>query len=402
MQDIYLDHSATTPVRPEAAEITNHYMTDQFGNPSSVHTFGKAAHLAMERARQQIADAVNASPAEIVFTSGGTESDNLAIIGAAYRYAGQGRHLITSAIEHEAVLAAFKFLEAAGFELTVLPVDAYGMVVLADIEAALRRDTILLSVMHANNEVGTIQPITEIGRLAKKNKTLFHVDAVGSFGKIPVDVEEFGADLLSASSHKIYGPKGTGFLYIREGVELRPLFYGGKQEGSFRPGTENLPGIAGMGLAAELAIREMAPEMQRQAGLRDRLQKGLQERIPQIKINGHPERRVACNVNIAVAGLKAADLLAALDEEGIAASSASACSAPSAQASHVLMAMGLDKELAQGALRLTLGRKTTGEEIDYALKIIPAVVADLRSQQEDAEAEPDYGYAPADCPCNLE
>lgn len=397
---IYLDHSATTPVRPEAAEIACYYMSNQFGNPSSVHGRGKAARQAVEKARQQIAQAINAKPEEILFTSGGTESDNLAVIGAAYRYAGKGRHIVTSAVEHEAVLAAFQFLEGMGFELTVLPVDEYGLVRLEDVEAALREDTILLSVMHANNEVGTIQPVAEIGRLAKAGGALFHVDAVGSLGKIPVDIEAIGADLLSASSHKIYGPKGTGFLYVRAGIELRPLFYGGHQEREVRPGTENLSGLAGMGLAAELAIREMDAEMKRLATLRDKLQQGLTEQIPRLKINGHPEKRVPFNVNIAISGLKSADLLAALDMEGIAASSGSACSAPSAEPSHVLLAMGLDKELAQGALRLTLGRETTQEQIEYVLEVLPAVVADLRSQQEDEEADADNDkFEQPECPC---
>jgi|LFRM01.2.fsa_nt_gb cysteine desulfurase len=378
MQRIYLDHSATTPVRPEVAEIMMEYMTNKFGNPSSVHSFGREAKEALENARSQVAALIKAQPEEITFTSGGTEADNLAIIGTALKYADKGKHIITSAVEHHAVLHACEHLEKMGFDLTVLPVDEYGIVRMDDLRQAIRDDTILITIMHANNEVGSIQPVAEIGRLAKEKGILFHTDAVQSLGKIPVDVEEMNADLLTGSGHKIYGPKGIGFLYIRKGVHLSPLVFGGAQEKKIRPGTENMPGIVGLGKAVELAGQEMDSEMPRMTQLRDKLIKGILERIPDVRLNGHPTLRVPTNVNVSFEYVEGESLLLSLDMKGIAASSGSACTSGSLDPSHVLLAMGICKEVAHGSVRMTLGRDNTGEQIDYVLDVLPEIVQRLR------------------------
>lgn len=379
MRRIYLDHSATTPVRTEVAAAVMEYMTGKFGNPSSVHSFGREAKAALEKARGQVAALINAQPEEIIFTSGGTESDNLAIIGAARANAIRGKHIITSAIEHHAVLDTCKALEKEGFRVTVLPVDAYGQISLADLEAAITDDTILISIMHVNNEVGTIQPIAEIGRIARERGILFHTDAVQSLGKIPVDVKAQNIDLLSGSGHKIYGPKGTGFLYMRKGVRLKNLVHGGGQERKKRSGTENLPGIVGLGVAAELATAEMETEMKRLAALRDKLIKGLQEKIPYVRLNGHPTERIATNANLSFEYVEGESLLLSLDLKGIAASSGSACTSGSLEPSHVLTAMGLCHELAHGSVRFTLGRDNTEEDIDYLLEVMPPIVERLRA-----------------------
>lgn len=392
---VYLDHSSTTPVRIEVLELVNKYMLENFGNPSNTHKLGREAKAAMERARKQMADAVGACEDEVYFTSGGTESDNIAIIGAAYQNCSKGRHIITSAIEHNAVLDAFEFLKRQGFSITLLPVDNYGMVDLADVERYIKKDTILISVMHANNEVGTIEPVEQIGQLAKERGIVFHVDAVGSFGKIPIDVQKIGADLLSGSGHKIHGPKGTGFLYVRKGVELRPLVYGGQQEKGLRPGTENISGIIGMGLAAELAVNDMDVEMRRLSRLRDKLIKGLTERIPDVKLNGHREKRVPINVNLSFDFVNGKELLELLDSQGIAASSGSACSASSAKPSHVLTAMGLSNELAQGTVRMTLGRDNSIEDIEYVLGKLPLIVESLRQNPYKSEQRTEAEK----CPC---
>lgn len=392
---VYLDHSSTTPVRIEVLELVNKYMLENFGNPSNTHKFGREAKAAMERARKQTADAVGACEDEIYFTSGGTESDNIAIIGAAYQNYSKGRHIITSAVEHNAVLDVFEFLERQGFSITLLPVDNYGMVDLSDLKRHIRNDTILISVMHANNEVGTIEPVEIIGQLAKEREIVFHVDAVGSFGKIPIDVQNIGADLLSGSGHKIHGPKGTGFLYVRKGVELRPLVYGGQQEKGLRTGTENISGIIGMGLAAELAVNEMDVEMRRLSKLRDKLIKGLTEIIPDVKLNGHREQRVPINVNLSFDFVNGKELLESLDSQGIAASGGSACSASSAKPSHVLTAMGLSNELAQGTVRMTLGRDNSIEDIEYVLGKLPLIVESLRQNPKKSEQRTEAKK----CPC---
>lgn len=379
MRKVYLDHSATTPVRQEVAELVMQYMTEKFGNPSSIHSFGREAKAGLEKAREQVAGLIKAQPEEITFTSGGTEADNLAIAGVAYAYSAKGKHIITSAIEHHAVLDTCKNLEKQGFAVTVLPVDEYGLICLADLKEALRPDTILITIMHANNEVGTIQPLAEIGALARAKGILFHTDAVQSLGKVPIDVEKMQIDLLTGSGHKIYAPKGTGFLYVRKGVKVNPLTHGGGQERKRRPGTENVPGLVGLGLAAELAAREMDGEMKRQAALRDKLIKALMEKIPHVRLNGHPTERVASNVNVSIEFVEGESLLLSLDMKGIAASSGSACTSGSLDPSHVLLAMGLCHEVAHGSVRMTLGRGTTPEDIDYVLEVFPPIIERLRA-----------------------
>lgn len=391
MRRVYFDYSATSPTRSEVAKIVLEYMTERFGNPSSLHSFGRETKQALEKARAQVAAAVNAHPDEVFFTSGGTEGDNLAVIGAAWQNVSRGRHVIASAIEHHAVLDACRRLENLGFEVDLLPVDQYGAVNPEELGRMVRPDTILVAVMHANNEVGTIQPVEEIGQMARERGILFHVDAVQTLGKIPVDVQEIKADLLVGSGHKIYGPKGTGFLYIRRGVNLQPLIYGGGQEQKVRPGTENLPGIAGLGLAAELVIREQKEEMTRLSGLRDDLIVGLTDRVPHARLNGHPRKRVANNVNMSFDHVEGGDLLGALDSVGIAASGGSACSAEETEPSHVLQAMGLNAQQAGGAVRMTLGRDTTSADIAYALEVIPPVIESLR------KGSPPFGRHKKEC-----
>lgn len=378
MHRIYLDHSATTPVRPEVAKLMLEQMTEKFGNPSSVHSFGREAKQALEKARKQVADFINAQPEEITFTSGGTEADNMAIIGAAFRYSEKGKHVITSAVEHHAVLHACEHLEKIGFDITVLPVDEYGIIRMEDLRNAIREDTILITIMHANNEVGSIQPIEEIGKLAREKGILFHTDAVQSLCKIPIDVQAMNVDLLTGSGHKIYGPKGVGFLYIRKGVQLAPLAFGGAQESRKRPGTENLPGIVGLGLAVELAGEEMEEEMARLTVLRDKLINGLLERIPNVRLNGHPTKRVPTNVNISFEFVEGESLLLSLDMKGIAASSGSACTSGSLDPSHVLLAMGICKEIAHGSVRMTLGRDNTELDVKNVLDVFPGIVQRLR------------------------
>lgn len=379
MRRIYLDHSATTPVRPEVAEIMLEYFTEKYGNPSSVHSFGREAKAGLERAREQVAALINAQPEEIIFTSGGTEADNLAIIGTANKYADRGKHIITSAVEHHAVLHTCEYLEKNGFKVTVLPVDEHGIIRIEDLLEAVTKETILITIMHANNEVGSIQPIEEIGNIARENGIIFHTDAVQSLGKIPVDVRKMNIDLLTGSGHKIYGPKGVGFLYVRKGIKLTPLVFGGGQERKYRAGTENIPGIVGLGKAMELAGKEMAVEMPRLAELRDRLIKELQERIPNVKLNGHPSLRVPTNVNLSFEFVEGESLLLSLDMKGIAASSGSACTSGSLDPSHVLLAMGLCHEIAHGSVRMTLGHSNTEEDIQYVLDVFPAIVERLRN-----------------------
>ncbi len=378
MRRIYLDHSATTPVRPEVAEIMLEYLTEKYGNPSSVYSFGREAREGLEKARGQTASLINARPGEIIFTSGGTESDNMAIIGAANKYADKGKHIITSAVEHHAVLNTCEYLEKKGFKVTVLPVDEHGIVRTDDLRRALTPETILITIMHANNEVGSIQSLEEIGALAREKGVLFHTDAVQSLGKIPVDVKKMNIDLLTGSAHKLYGPKGAGFLYVRKGTKLAPLVFGGGQEKKYRAGTENIPGIVGLGKAMELAGQEMATEMPRLEKLRDRLINGLQERIPHVKLNGHPVLRVPTNVNLSFEFVEGESLLLSLDMKGIAASSGSACTSGSLDPSHVLLAMGLCHEIAHGSVRMTLGHSNTEEDIQHVLDEFPPIVERLR------------------------
>jgi len=376
---VYLDYSATTPVREEVADAMRDYLLSGWGNPSSTHYFGREAKKGVEEARGAVANLIKAKAEEIIFTSGGTEADNLALFGAARAYRQKGNHIITSAIEHHAVLDSAKALAAEGFKVTFLPVTSDGLIKVEDVEAAITPQTILISVMHVNNEIGTIQPIKEIGALARKRGIVFHTDAVQSAGKLPLDVNELQVDLLSLSAHKIYGPKGTGALFIRQGINLKPLIYGGGQEKGIRPGTENVAGIVGLGKAALLAAEEMEEETRRLAILRDKLKEGLLERIPGIKINGSLSRRVCNNLNLSVLGVEGEALLLNLDLKGIAASSGSACTSGSTEPSHVLLALGLKPREADGSIRLSLGKWTTEEEIDYVLDVLPEIVERLRA-----------------------
>ncbi|AFM42349.1 cysteine desulfurase NifS [Desulfosporosinus acidiphilus SJ4] len=379
MRRVYLDHSATTPVDPEVAALMMTYYTEKYGNPSSVHSFGREAKQALEEARRQVAELIGAEPSEITFTSGGTEADNLAILGSAEALSKKGKHIITSSVEHHAVLETCEYLEKNGFDLTIIPVDEEGIVSVENIKKAIRPDTILITMMHANNEVGAIQPVAEIGKLAKEHGIVFHVDAVQSLGKIPIDVKAMNIDLLTISSHKIYGPKGVGALYIRKGVRVAPRIYGGGQEKKRRSGTENTPGIIGFGKACELAGQRIAEDAQRLSKLRDKLLNGIVEKIDYVKINGPlGEKRLPNNVNVSIQFVEGESLLLSLDMLGIAASSGSACTSGSLDPSHVLLAMGLVHEIAHGSLRFTLGRQNTEEDIDYVLEQLPKIVERLR------------------------
>lgn len=377
---VYMDHSATTPVDPEVAKLMFTYYTEKYGNPSSIHSFGREAKQALEEARRQIAHFIGAKPEEIIFTSGGTEADNMAIIGTAEARKGKGKHIITSSVEHHAVLESCGYLEKNGFEVTYLSVDEEGLVSVAEVQKAIRPDTILISIMHANNEVGAIQPVDQIGALAKANGIVFHVDAVQSLGKIPVNVDDLHVDLLTISGHKIYGPKGIGALYVRRGTRISPRIFGGGQEKKRRSGTENTPGAVGFGKACELAEQRMAEEIPRLTKLRDKLMQGLVERIDHVKINGPVgPNRLPNNVNISVRYVEGESLLLSLDMAGIAASSGSACSSGSLDPSHVLLAMGLPHEVARGSLRFSLGRQNTEEDVDYVLEQLPKIVERLRT-----------------------
>jgi len=378
MRKVYMDHSATTPTDPDIAQTMVTYMTEEFGNPSSIHSYGREVKKAVEEAREKVAKAIGATPQEIIFTSGGTEADNAAIIGVATANCKKGNHIITSTIEHHAVLDTCHHLEKNGFKITYLPVDEYGMVKVEDVAKAITPETILISIMHANNEVGTIQPIVEIGRIAKEKGIYFHVDAVQSVGKVPVNVDELGVDLLSVSSHKIYGPKGVGCLYIRKGTRWTPITFGGAQERKRRAGTENTAGIIGFGMAIERAVANMEQEVEKLTRLRDKLINGIAARIDHVKLNGHPTFRLPNNVNFSFRYIEGESLLLSLDMKGIAASSGSACTSGSLDPSHVLLAMGISHEVAHGSLRLTLGKMNTEEDVDYVLEVLPEIVDRLR------------------------
>jgi len=380
MSKIYFDHSATTPVHPDVAEEMFRYVTGIFGNPSSIHSFGREARKAVEASRNKVAQSIGANPEEVVFTSGGTESDHMAIRGVAYANRKKGNHIITSAVEHHAVLDTCKALEKEGFELTVLPVDGYGMVSPQDVAKAIKDNTTLITVMHANNEVGTIQPISEIGEIARERGVLFHTDAVQSMGKIPVNVIDLKVDLLSLSGHKIYAPKGVGALYIRRGISWRPYSFGGGQERKHRPGTENVPGIAALGKAAELAAKDLVEENARLTILRDKLIKGILEKVDHVQLAGHPSMRLPNNVNFIFEYIDGGAMLLNLDMQGVAASSGSACTSGSVSASHVLLAMGIPHQIAHGSLRLTLGRSNTEKDVDEFINIMPQIIERLRSR----------------------
>jgi len=377
--EIYLDHAATTPLHPEVLQEICQFLETTFGNPSSLHFYGRAAKQQLELARKSVADLIGAQPQEIIFTSGGTEADNLAITGVALANMVRGRHIITSAIEHHAVLNTCKALARKGFDLTVLPVDGDGIVDPSDLKKAIRRDTILITIMHANNEIGTIEPIPELGRIAREYGIIFHTDAVQTAGYIPLNVDDLGVDLLSLSAHKIYGPKGAGALYLRDGVKLSPLIHGGGQEKKCRPGTENLPGIVGFGKAAEVVARDLTRMSSRYKMLCDRLIKGIQERLPDAKLNGHPERRLPHNANFSFRGTKGECLLVGLDQQGIAVSAGAACSSGDARMSHVLEAIGLTPEVGAGTIRMTVGRSNTAEDIDYVIDVLVDLVEKLRA-----------------------
>ena len=379
MKRIYLDYAATTPTHPEVVKAMLPYFTDAFGNPSSIYSYGQEAKGAIEEARTKVADLIGARSEEIVFTSGGTEADNFALKGVALANESRGNHIITSSIEHHAGIETCKFLERRGFRVIYLPVDAYGLVAPDDVRRVITDKTILISVMHANNEVGTIEPIAEIARIAKEAGAYFHTDAVQTVGHIPVDVSELEVDLLSMSAHKLYGPKGVGALYIRKGTKLISFMHGGEQERRRRASTENVPGIVGFGRVAELAQQEMTEEAKRLTYLRDQLVNGILERIDHTRLNGHPVNRLPNNVNISVDFVEGESMCLNLDLEGICASTGSACSSSSLEPSHVLLAMGLSHEQAHGSLRLSLGKWTTEEEIGQVLEVLPLIVAKLRA-----------------------
>jgi len=379
VRKIYLDYAATTPTHPEVVKAMLPYFTEAFGNPSSIYFYGQEAKGAIEEARDKVADLIGAQNEEIVFTSGGTEADNFALEGVAFAKESKGNHIITSSIEHHAVIETCKFLERRGFRVTYLPVDEYGLVAPDDVKRAITDKTILISVMQANNEVGTIEPIAEIGKIAREAGIYFHTDAVQTVGHIPVDVNGLGVDLLSISAHKLYGPKGVGALYIRKGTKLIPFMHGGEQERRRRASTENVPGIVGFSKAIELARQEMTEEAERLTYLRDQLIKGLLGRIDHIRLNGHPIKRLPNNVNISVDYVEGESMLLNLDLEGICASTGSACSSSSLEPSHVLVALGLSPELAHGSLRFSLGKWTTEEEIGQVLEVLPKIVAKLRA-----------------------
>ncbi|MCJ7596208.1 MAG: cysteine desulfurase NifS [Desulfobacterales bacterium] len=387
MRRIYLDHNATTPLHPQVLQEMMPYLQDGFGNPSNTHWFGREARKAMDRARQQVADLIGAEPEEIVFVSGGTEADNLAIQGLAAR-AGEGaRQMITTSIEHPAVLETCRFLEQKGFRITYLPVDEFGVVDPEEVAGAVTPETSLITVMLANNDVGTIEPIAEIAKVAREKGIPLHTDAVQAVGKIPVDVRELGVDLLSLSGHKIYGPKGVGALYIRKGGELSPLLHGGHQEKSRRPGTQNVPAIVGLGKACEIARQEPKETNARTAYRRNRLQAEILKRIPNVKVNGHPKDRLPNTLNMSFSFVDGESIMMGLDTKGIAVSTGSACSSGSTEPSHVLTAMGRSARDALGSVRFSLGRESTMEDVDTTVGALFEVVSRLRANLHDSEKQ---------------
>ena len=379
MSRIYFDHNATTPLRPEVLKAMLPYLTGCMGNASSMHSYGQEARAGIEAARQSVARALGCQGEEVYFTSGGTEADNWALKGRAGAAGGQGRRIVTTAIEHHAIGHTCHYLEAHGCQVVYVPVDACGVVDPDAVSRALDDDTILISVMHANNETGTIQPIGAIGRLARHRGIPFHVDAVQSFGKLPIQVDELNVDLLSLSAHKINGPKGTGALYIRQGVQIDPLAHGGGNEGRRRAGTENVAGIVGLGKAIELQLAEREKAQEQVRALRDRLEQGLLKVLEDVKVNGHPRPRLANTLNVSFRGIEAEGVVVDLDLQGVAVSSGSACTSGESEPSHVLLAMGLEPRLAAGSVRFSLGWGNTSEEVDYTLEILPNIVGRLRA-----------------------
>lgn len=379
MRRIYLDYAATTPTHPLVLKAMLPWFTDGFGNPSSIHSFGQEAKGAIEEAREKVARLIGAKSDEIVFTGSGTEADNFAIKGVAYAKEHEGKHIITTAIEHHAVIETCKFLEKRGFKLTYLSVDRDGLVDLGEVKKAITDETILISVMHANNEIGTIEPIQEIARIAKDTEICFHTDAVQTVGHLPVDVDELKVDLVSISAHKFCGPKGVGALYIRKGTRIVPFMNGGEQEHGRRASTQNVPGIVGFGKACQLAQQEMGQEKERLETLRDKLINGILNRIDHVHLNGHPTQRLPNNVNISLEFVEGESILLNLDLMGIAASTGSACSSSVLEASHVLLALGLPHESAHSSLRFSLGQETTEKDVDYVLEKLPQIVKKLRA-----------------------
>jgi len=378
MKRIYLDHAATTPADTEVVKAMLPYFSEIYGNPSSLHTFGQEAKRAIEEVRNKIASFISASPDEIVFTSGGTESDNFALKGVALARRDKGDHIITTPIEHHAVLETCHYLEKQGFRVTYLPVDGFGIVDPETLQKAITDKTVLISVMHANNEIGSIQPIAEIGRIANERGVPFHTDAVQTFGHIPINVKEMKADLLSASAHKLYGPKGVGILYIKKGTKIQSVMHGGEQERGRRASTHNVTGIVGLGKAVELAEKSLSEEMERMTRLRDKFIRGILESIEHIHLNGHPVERLPNNVNVCVQYIEGEAMILNLDMLGIACSSGSACSSSSLEPSHVLKAIGLPPEFAHGSLRFSLGKSTEEGDIDRVLEVLPGIVEKLR------------------------
>lgn len=375
---IYMDNSATTPARKEVVEEMLPYMTEYFGNPSSIYEIGKISKHAIDKTRKKVADALGAEENEIYFTSGGTESDNWAIKGIAFANRNKGKHIITSSIEHHAVLHTCAWLEGQGFEVTYLPVDKYGMVSPEELKKAIRDDTILISIMLANNEIGTIQPVEEIGKIAKENHIYFHTDAVQAIGHVPIDVKKMNINLLSLSGHKFEGPKGCGALYIRKGTKIQPFLHGGAQERKHRAGTENVPAIVGLGKAIELATAEIEESNKILLELRERLTRELLK-IPKTHLNGHPTQKLANNVNVTFEYVEGESLLLLLNAKGIFASTGSACNSTSLEPSHVLMACGVPHEIVHGSLRLSLGRMNTEKDVDRVLEAVPEIVQKLRN-----------------------
>jgi len=379
MKKIYLDYNATTPVRAEVLEAMLPYFKDKFGNASSIHGFGRDAKVALEEAREKVAEIIGASSNEIFFASGGTESDNLAVKGTVFANRKKGKHIITSKIEHHAILESCKFLEKEGFEVTYLPVDSRGLVDPEDLNKAIRNDTTLVSIMYANNEMGIIQPIEELSKIAKEKGIYFHTDAVQAIGKIPIDVQKLGVDMLSMSGHKIYGPKGVGAIYIRKGVRITPLSHGGHHERSRRAGTENLPAIVGFAKALELVVGEMENQNKHLKNLTEVFYKKLVESIPDVILNGDFNRRIPNTLNLSFKGVEGESIILSLDMKEVAVASGSACTSGTLEPSHVLSAMGVDPAIAQGAIRFSFGRDNTTEDVEYVAGVLPEIVQRLRS-----------------------
>ena len=379
MRKVYLDNAATTALSPRVLEAMLPYFTQYYGNPSSVHAFGREAKQGLDKARDQVAKALHCEPSEVIFTGCGTESDNTVLLGVAQRYGDKGKHIITTNVEHHAILHTCEYLEKQGYSVTYLPVDQDGLVTAEQVAAAIRPDTILVSIMFANNEVGTIMPIQEIGAVCKEKGVLFHTDAVQAVGHIPVDIQAMHIDMLSLSAHKFHGPKGVGALYCRKGIRLPSYIMGGAQEKGRRAGTENVAGIVGLGAAIQLATEQLEENRAKMTALRDRLMTGIQARISEVKLNGHPTNRLPNNVNFSFKYIEGESILLMLDMNGIAASSGSACTSGSLDPYHVLLALGLPHEIAHGSVRLTLGDETTEEDIDYTIDVLEKTVARLRA-----------------------